>query len=92
MRTLKETPACDSESPRHRRRKGKHRPFKIEGRYIGERRDDLLSKMMEKYREWHVVGAYETERGQLSAFRAMAQKPDFWHKSHEYRLAATTDG
>lgn len=88
MRTLDRTPPLTRESSPHKRRKsGRAKPFKIEGRYIGPRGNDFLSVMLEKGREWHVVGAYETDRGQQDALRSMQDNGGWWHKNHEYRLA-----
>lgn len=84
MKTPDRTPPLERESPPHKRRKGKHlaRPFKIEGRYIGDAKGFVE---MIVGREWRIVGAYETERARQDALRSMTTKGGWWHANHEYR-------
>lgn len=88
MKTLDRTPSITRESSSRKRRKsGRTKPFKIEGRYIGPKGTDFVTAVLEKGREWHVVGAYETERGQRDALRSLQTNGGWWSKQHEYRLA-----
>jgi hypothetical protein len=79
---------CERESPPHKRKRGKRRdrPFKIEGRFIGQRDNTWISRMLEESRDWHTVGAYETERGRSSALTAF-KRNTWWNAQWEYRLA-----
>ena len=78
----------EREIPPHRRRRAKRCKcaFKIERRYVGCDLPTFMSWLFK--REWHLCGAYETDRARANAFRSFTTRGELHGIRWEYRLAA----
>lgn len=86
-------PPVESEVPRRFKKSRRVKaPYRIEARYIGPREEggpkDVVAHVMNKLREWHSHGAYETERARESALRSAKSKGGlFGGANFEFRKA-----